>query len=787
FESVVPAEYRAGDAQRTTADVPVEALAAVHFEPSSSGEVVVADEGGAKSSGTPLDAGQLRRREEQIARAAFELASGAAMRAAAEGRPAAGTLAAVHAAGDEHSVAAIVHDAFAAALRISAQRVAEVDQLEALGCDSLRIVEITVALSAHYPWLPSTLLFEHRAVSQIVGEIVRLSRPDAAETSAPAPMAGRGTAAPAGDIAIVGIGLRCAGASSPDELWELLRDGRTAVAPVPAERGHFLRPLTDERPHWAGLLEDVGRFDPEFFGVSPREAEVMDPQLRLFLEVAWAALEDAGAVGRSHEPSTGVFAGVMYGDYGYRANAGSRAAAGPYRCWEGFSLANRLSQLLDFHGPSFAVETACSSSGTALHLACSALKTGECKVAVVGGVNLILDPDRFASLGRLGILSTRGSCEPFGADADGTVLGEGAGVVVLRPLADALARGDRIHGVIKGTGLSTGSGTVGFTAPNPVAQAEAIRRCLQVSAVDPRTVSYIETHGTGTLLGDPIEVRGLALAYADPALYEPGVSIAHTCALGSIKPNVGHLEAGAGILGLIKILLQFRHQALVPSRTSPRPSPQIPFAELPFEVQRELTDWVRPMMRVDGQLLPVPRRAGLNSFGVGGANAHLIVEEPPSGLEPLPRDVPERPAHVLALSALSEASLARQVQSVAAFVERSRDLGVADACFAINTGRRHGSHRAAFVASSPDGLLRALRGGTPGRSADRAPTIAFLFTGQGSQYAGMGRHLYETQPVYREAIDRCALGLDDVLERPLRDVLFAPEGSQASELLNLTG
>ncbi|HWN83532.1 MAG TPA: type I polyketide synthase, partial [Vicinamibacterales bacterium] len=474
-------------------------------------------------------------------------------------------------------------------------------------------------------------------------------------------------------------------------------------------------------------------------------------------------------------------------DYGYRANAGSRAAAGPYRCWEGFSLANRLSQLLDFHGPSFAVETACSSSGTALHLACSALKTGECKVAVVGGVNLILDPDRFASLGRLGILSTRGSCEPFGADADGTVLGEGAGVVVLRPLADALARGDRIHGVIKGTGLSTGSGTVGFTAPNPVAQAEAIRRCLQVSAVDPRTVSYIETHGTGTLLGDPIEVRGLALAYADPALYEPGVSIAHTCALGSIKPNVGHLEAGAGILGLIKILLQFRHQALVPSRTSPRPSPQIPFAELPFEVQRELTDWVRPMMRVDGQLLPVPRRAGLNSFGVGGANAHLIVEEPPSGLEPLPRDVPERPAHVLALSALSEASLARQVQSVAAFVERSRDLGVADACFAINTGRRHGSHRAAFVASSPDGLLRALRGGTPGRSADRAPTIAFLFTGQGSQYAGMGRHLYETQPVYREAIDRCALGLDDVLERPLRDVLFAPEGSQASELLNLTG
>jgi FkbH-like protein len=787
FESVVPAEYRAGDLQRTTADVPVEALAAVHFEPSSPGEVVVAEEGGSKSSAAPMDAAQLRRREERIARAAFELASGAAMRAAAEGRPAPGAPAAVQSPADEQGIAAIVHDAFATALRLSAERVAQVDQLEALGCDSLRIVEITVALSAHYPWLPSTLLFEHRSVSQIVGEIVRLSRPEAAETSAPAPVAAvRGAAAPGGDIAIVGIGVRCAGASSPDELWELLREGRTAVGPVPAEREHFLRPLVDERPHWAGLLENVGGFDPEFFGVSPREAEVMDPQLRLFLQVAWSALEDAGAVGPSHEPSTGVFAGVMYGDYGYRANAG-RGAAGPYRCWEGFSLANRVSQLLDFHGPSFAVETACSSSGTALHLACGALKAGECKVAVVGGVNLILDPDRFASLGRLGILSARGSCEPFGADADGTVLGEGAGVVVLRPLADALARGDRIHGVIKGTGLSTGSGTVGFTAPNPVAQAEAIRRCLRVSAVDPRTVSYIETHGTGTLLGDPIEVRGLALAYADPALHEPGVSIAHSCALGSIKPNVGHLEAGAGILGLIKILLQFKHQALVPSRTSPRPSPQIPFAELPFGVQRELADWARPVMRVDGRVVPVPRRAGLNSFGVGGANAHLIVEEPPSAGEHPPGERPERPGHVLALSAVSEAALARQVQSIATFIEQSPDLAIGDACHAINTGRRHSSHRAAFVASNHEGLLRALRAGKPGTSVDRAPTIAFLFTGQGSQYAGMGRQLYSTQPVYRDAIDRCALALDAVLERPLRTVLFAPEGSPDSELLHLTG
>jgi len=597
------------------------------------------------------------------------------------------------------------------------------------------------------------------------------------------------------DIAVVGMHVRCAGVNSPDDLWDLLSAGRSAVKPVPAERRHFLQRLFDSRSHWAGLIDEPAQFDAEFFGVSPREAEFMDPQLRLFLEVAWNALEDAGCAGADHDANTGVYAGVMYGDYGVRANVGSNGAPNPYRCWEGFSLANRLSQLLGFHGPSLAVDTACSSSGTALHLACAALNAGECTVAVVGGVNLILDPDRFVSLGRLGILSTRGRCEPFGSEADGTVLGEGAGVVILRPVDEALRRGDRIYGVIKGTGLSTGSGTVGFTAPNPQAQAEAVRRALKAARVDPRTISYVETHGTGTALGDPIEVRGLTLGYDSPDLRDPAVRITHRATIGSIKPNIGHLEAGAGVLGLIKVLLQLHRGQLVPSITSPQPNPQIAFADGPFDVQRGLTEWQRLAIEVNGTTRSVPRRAGLSSFGVGGANAHVIIEEAP---EPKPADVPsDRALHVLAVSAPHERALQQQVAELRDYLEHTSTVPASDACYSVNTGRKHFRQRLTLTATDRADLVRALgvvsRGGEPRGStrsvvaSGNSPKVAFLFTGQGSQYAGMGRQLYESQPVFRHALERCAAIFDTLLNRPLLDLLFAAEGSDEAELLTQTG
>ena len=794
LRSIAPPALLEGDDNRLECTVPVEALASVAFTPDANAEAPSADaaEGRPAASGIAApDSERLRRRERQIARAAFTLNTGAAIRQAIGGSV---TEAAPAVRSD---LASIVHAAFAAALKIPAAQVAEVDRLEALGCDSLRIVEITVALHQTFPWLPGTLLFEHRSVGDIVREITRLSgATDAGASIEPAagPAARSIQPVPSGarrDIAIVGMHARCAAANSPDELWDLLSQGQSAVGPVPPHREFFLQPLNDTRPHWAGLLDDVARFDAELFGVSPREAEFMDPQLRLFLEVAWNALEDAGALGADHDPSTGVFAGVMYGDYGLHANLAPSANRNAYRCWEGFSLANRLSQLLGFGGPSLAIDTACSSSATALHLACAALRAGDCRVAVVGGVNLLLDPDRFASLGRLGILSERGRCEPFGADADGTVMGEGAGVVVLRPLDEAIERGDRIYGVIKGTALSTGNGTVGFTAPNPQAQAEAIRRSLAASGVDPRTISYVETHGTGTGLGDPIEVRGLTLGYGAPELRDPALETTLACRIGSIKPNIGHLEAGAGVLSLIKVLLQLQHGMLLPSVTSPEPNPQIVFASGTFDVQRTLEPWQRRVASVNGAPVTLPRRAGLSSFGVGGANAHIVIEEAPGRAATEARV--ERPAHLLALSGRTADALDRRVRAAARHFEESPEAAIADFCYSANTGRRHFEHRLAVPCTSGADLLKALdpasrpRRGARGVAGSTRPKIAFLFTGQGAQYAGMGRELYQTQPVFRDALDRCAALLDELLDRPLFDLLFATDGSPEADLIHQTG
>jgi len=799
-------------------------LSELRFEPTEGAEGTVDETNQPKALATQgIDGEHLRSRERQIARAAFELSTAADLRAAiakeqssnqsAIRNPQSAIGKSAIPAGD---VSAYVFEVFANALNLPVRTLKEVDQLDALGCDSFKIVEITVALTEKFPWLPSTLLFEHGCISDIVQHICQLSSvntsqvedsrngaqyPSLTMVSRQSSIVNRQSSQ---DIAVVGMNVRCAGVKSVDELWELLSSAGTSIEPVPAEREYFLSQLSDDRPHWAGLLDEVDSFDAEFFRISPREAELMDPQLRLFLEVAWGALEDAGCAGAEHTADTGVYVGVMYGDYGYRANLLANRTGNPYRCWEGFSVANRLSQVLGFRGPSFAIDTACSSSGTALHLACRALNAGECRMAVVGGINLILDANRFAQLGRLGILSPTGQCQPFGSEADGTVLGEGVGVVVLKPLHEALQRGDHIYGVIKGTALSTGAGTLGFTVPNPQAQAEAIRRSLSVAGLDPRTITYIETHGTGTSLGDPIEVRGLTLAYTDQQLWDDKISGTHRCKLGSIKPNIGHLEAGAGVLGLIKVLMQLERGVLLPSLTSKEPNPQIPFENIPFALQRTLEPWERPVMEISGVSTTIPRRAGLSSFGLGGANAHIIVEEAPTAeTKEKPTDV--RPCHLLTLSARNEDSLGGQVTRMRQHLQAHPELTLDDVCHTTNVARKHFENRLTLVVTSREQVLRSLEeyaapfresstGEVPfgcfhetAHKSQPLPKVAFLFTGQGSQYAGMGRALYDSHPVFRAGLDRCAEILEPLLDRPLREVLFAEEGSAEAALLDQTG
>ncbi|MFM8580480.1 MAG: HAD-IIIC family phosphatase, partial [Planctomycetaceae bacterium] len=452
--------------QSLRADFPAAQLAEVTWEPNEAPPPVVEEaRDHVTAQALPAVKG-FRDRERQICRTAFELSTLEDLRSAIddETEPKPGPIA-------NDAVETIVTNAFSKALKLAAETVRRVDLLENMGCSSFKIVEITVELLSQFPNLPSTLLFEHRSVSAIIDQIVSLQSATDRGNQSPAREAPVAQPQATGSlVAVVGMAVRCAGANSPEELWQLLSEGRTAVRAVPSRRSAFLDELRDHRPHWAGLIEDIEGFDAAFFGISPREAESLDPQLRLFLQTAWWALEDAGLTGCRVEPKTGVYAAVMYGDYLHAANAVAEATGNPYRSWEGFSLANRLSQLLGFSGPSLAVDTACSSSGTALHLAMRALIAGECRAAVVGGVNLILDPNRFVQMGKLGILSENGHCVPFGSEANGTVLGEGCGVVVLRPLADAVAAGDVIHGVLLASALTTGHGTVGFTAPDPVAQ-----------------------------------------------------------------------------------------------------------------------------------------------------------------------------------------------------------------------------------------------------------------------------------------------------------------------------
>ncbi len=572
-------------------------------------------------------------------------------------------------------------------------------------------------------------------------------------------------------IAIIGIGCRFPGAKDPLAFWQLLHDGVDAITEVPAERFN-LRAFYDPDPaapgkmstRWGGFLEQVDQFDPHFFGISPREASRMDPQQRLLLEVAWEALEDAGQVReRLAGTQTGVFIGISNNDYGRIQFSDPYSIDAYAGTGNALSIAaNRLSYLFDFRGPSIAVDTACSSSLVAVHLACRSLWSGESTVALAGGVNLILSPAISINFTKAGVMAPDGRCKAFDARANGYVRSEGAGLVVLKPLSRALAEADPIYALIRGSAVNQDGRSNGLMAPNPLAQEAVLREAYRRAGVSPGRVQYVEAHGTGTFLGDPIEAKALGTVLA------VGRPRARPCALGSVKTNIGHLEAAAGIAGLIKVALTLKHREILPSLHFQEPNPHIPFETLPLRVQTKPGPWPAE---------PGPALAGVTSLGFGGTNAHVVLQEaPPSNLGMRNGDrTAENPrgeirnsksAHLLPLSARSpEAlqSLARAYQEFLAGAESNASLR--DICYTASVRRSHHDYRLAVRGNSPEqltaGLEAFLRGEahsglSSGRSvSSRQRKLVFVFPGQGSQWWGMGRALLTQEAVFREVVKRC--------------------------------
>jgi amino acid adenylation domain-containing protein len=577
-------------------------------------------------------------------------------------------------------------------------------------------------------------------------------------------------------IAVIGMGCRFPGADSPAAFWDLLRAGIDAITEVPADRWNIddyydPDPETPGKMYTrhGGFLKNVDQFDAAFFRISPREAVSMDPQQRLLLEVCWEALEDAYVPPDSLQGSaTGVFVGITTNDYAQlqMQDGGENRLDGYFFTGNPLNtIAGRVSYFLGLHGPSMALDTACSSSLVSLHQACQSLRTGECEMALAGGVNLILSPTTTVAVSRTRALAADGRTKTFDAAADGFVRSEGCGVVVLKKLSAALVARDPILAVIRGSAVNHDGASSGFTVPNGRAQEAVIRKAL--GSLAPAEVDYVEAHGTGTSLGDPIEVKALAAVF--------GKGREQKLRIGSVKTNIGHTESAAGIAGVIKVILALRHSELPPHLHFDNPSPLIPWADLPIEVSKVATRWIANGKR---------RVAGVSAFGASGINAHLTIEEAPEQASPASTGQ-QRPLHPLVLSAKSGLALKDLALRYAEQLGQHACPNLELISAAAATGRSHLRHRLGISASTNSNAAQKLNAFAAGQ-AERgvhyennegasAPRIAFLFTGQGSQYEGMGRALYNTEPVFRHATDRCCEISSPYLEPSLIEVMY-PSG-----------
>ncbi len=599
----------------------------------------------------------------------------------------------------------------------------------AYGIDSMLINELNGILEKDFPNLPKTIFFEYQTLKELTdyfvenyedtlssmfGTNAKSITEDIHETEInknnrfAVPVAKEETE-DVEDIAIIGISGKYPKAHNIDEFWEVLKNGEDCIEEIPSSRWDKNKFFDSKKrgynySKWGGFIDDVDKFDSLFFNISPREADYIDPQERLFLETTWEAMEDAGYCTRTLSgTNTGVFVGVMWGSYQLFGAEESLKGNVMTTSTPFASMANRVSYCLNLSGPSFAVDTMCSSSLTALHLACESIRNNECEMAFVGGVNVTVHPDKYLFLCRQHFLSSDGRCRSFGDGGDGYVPGEGVGSVLLKPLKKALADNDHIYAVIKGSAINHGGKTNGYSVPNPKAQAAVINKAIKESNISPETISYVETHGTGTALGDPIEIRGL----------QKGLNFEKKkdkiCVLGSVKSNIGHLEAAAGVAAITKVVLQMKYQTLVPSIHSDVLNSNIDFNETPFYVQRTLEKWNRKKTITEGVETELPLRAGVSSFGAGGSNVHIIMEE---YCKRVPKTSKDYDKQIVVLSAKNWACLEKYVEKLNNFINNSIHMNIPididDIAYTLQIGRDVFANRVAFVVSSVEELLEEI-------------------------------------------------------------------------------